>query len=69
LISQEVSGIRDVVTYHPDKNWHKENKTIISHIVQARGSGSSMYAQVRSECYALVDARAELSLQTRLTNK
>jgi len=68
-VSQEISGIRDIVTYHPDKNWRKENKTIISHIVQARGGSLAMYAQVYNECYALVDDRAGASLQTRLTNK
>jgi len=66
-VNKKVDGIRDVVSLNP-ASWRQECRELPSRIAQVRGGGEA-YREVNAECFNLVDERAGVSLQTRLTNK
>lgn len=66
-VNQKVDGIRDVVVLSPN-SWREECRKLLSKVAQARGGGGA-YQEVNAEVFQLVDERARVSLETRLTNK
>ena len=66
-VNQKVDGIRDVVVLNPN-SWREECRRILAKVAQARGGGGA-YQEVNAEVFQLVDERARVSLETRLTNK
>lgn len=66
-VNQKVDGIRDVVVLSPN-SWREECRKLLAKVVQARGGGGA-YQEVNAEVFQLVDERARVSLETRLTNK
>ena len=66
-VNQKVDGIRDVVVLNPN-SWREECRKLLSKVAQARGGGGA-YQEVNAEVFQLVDERARVSLETRLTNK
>jgi len=53
---------------HPD-NWRGSCRKIIAQISQSRGGGSDAYKETNTECFALLEERAGVSLKTRLANR
>lgn len=66
-VEQKVDGIRDLVAINPN-GWREDCRKLIARIAQTLG-GMSYIRDVNTEVYDLVDARAGVSLATRLTNK
>ncbi len=66
-VDKKVDGIREVVSLNPT-SWREECRKLLARIAQIRGGGGA-YREVNAECFKLVDERAGVSLQTRLTNK
>lgn len=66
-MSQRIDGIRDVVALSPN-SWRADTKNMIVRIAQKMG-GNEYIRDVHKEIYQLVDERARVSLETRLTNK
>ena len=66
-VNQKVDGIRDVVVLNPN-SWREEGRRLLAKVAQARGGGGA-YQEVNAEVFQLVDERARVSLETRLTNK
>lgn len=66
-VNQKVDGIRDVVVLNPN-SWREECRLLLAKVAQARGGGGA-YQEVNAEVFQLVDERARVSLETRLTNK
>ena len=66
-VNQKVDGIRDVVVLNPN-SWREECRRLLAKVAQARGGGGA-YQEVNAEVFQLVDERARVSLETRLTNK
>lgn len=66
-VNQKVDGIRDVVVLNPN-SWREECRRVLAKVAQARGGGGA-YQEVNAEVFQLVDERARVSLETRLTNK
>lgn len=66
-VKQKVDGIRDVVVLSPN-SWREECRKLLAKVAQARGGGGA-YQEVNAEVFQLVDERARVSLETRLTNK
>ena len=66
-VNQKVDGIRDVVVLNPN-SWREECRKLLAKVAQARGGGGA-YREVNAEVFQLVDERARVSLETRLTNK
>ncbi len=66
-VNEKVDNIRDVVSLNPT-SWRQECRELLARIAQIRGGGDA-YREVNAECFNLVDERAGVSLQTRLTNK
>ena len=66
-VNQKVDGIRDVVVLSPN-SWREECRRLLAKVAQARGGGGA-YQEVNAEVFQLVDERARVSLETRLTNK
>ena len=66
-VNQKVDGIRDVVVLNPN-SWREECRKLLAKVAQARGGGGA-YQEVNAEVFQLVDERARVSLETRLTNK
>lgn len=66
-VNQKVDGIRDVVVLNPN-SWREECRRLLAKVAQARGGGG-VYQEVNAEVFQLVDERARVSLETRLTNK
>lgn len=66
-VEQKVDGIRDLVGINPN-GWREDCRKLIARIAQALG-GMTYIRDVNIEVYDLVDARAGVSLATRLTNK
>lgn len=64
-VSDRVEGIREVVSLSPN-GWRKDCQKMIARIAQARGGA---YQETNAEVFRLVDERAGVSLETRLTNK
>lgn len=66
-VNQKVDGIRDVVVLNPN-SWREECRKLLAKVAQARGGGGA-YQEVNAEVFQLVNERARVSLETRLTNK
>lgn len=66
-VNQKVDGIRDVVVLNPN-SWREECRKLLAKVAQAKGGGGA-YQEVNAEVFQLVDERARVSLETRLTNK
>ncbi len=66
-VDRKVDGIREVVALSPN-SWREDCRKLLARIAQIRGGGGA-YQEVNAECFALIDERAGVSLQTRLTNK
>jgi hypothetical protein len=66
-VNQRVDDIRDVVALSPN-SWRPDARTLITRIAHAMG-GNDFIRNVQSEIFKLVDERAGVSLETRLTNK
>ena len=66
-VNQKVDGIRDVVALSPN-SWRPEARNLITRIARKMG-GNEYIREVQSEIHKLVDERAGVSLETRLTNK
>ncbi len=66
-VDRKVDGIREVVALNP-QSWREDCRKLLARIAQIRGGGGA-YREVNAECFALIDERAGVSLQTRLTNK
>ena len=66
-VNQKVDGIRDVVVLSPN-SWREECRKLLAKVAQAKGGGGA-YQEVNAEVFQLVDERARVSLETRLTNK
>ena len=66
-VNQKVDGIRDVVVLSPN-SWREECRKLLAKVAQARGGGGA-YQEVNAEVFQLVDERARVSLETRLTNQ
>ncbi len=66
-VNQKVDGIRDVVALSPHA-WRQDCRNLLAKVTQARGGGDA-YREVNREVFQLVDERAGVSLETRLTNK
>lgn len=66
-VNQKVDGIRDVVVLSPN-SWREECRKLLAKVAQARGGGGA-YQEVNAAVFQLVDERARVSLETRLTNK
>lgn len=66
-VNQKVDGIRDVVVLNPN-SWREECRRLLAKVAQVRGGGGA-YQEVNAEVFQLVDERARVSLETRLTNK
>lgn len=66
-VNQKVDGIRDVVALSPN-SWRPEARNLITRIARKMG-GNEYIREIQSEIHKLVDERAGVSLETRLTNK
>ncbi len=66
-VNQKVDGIRDVVALSPHA-WRQDCRNLLAKVAKARGGGDA-YRKVNREVFQLVDERAGVSLETRLTNK
>lgn len=66
-VNQRVDDIRDVVALSPN-SWRSDAKHLITRIAHTMG-GNDYIRDVHTEIFKLVDARAGVSLETRLTNK
>lgn len=66
-MGQRIDGIRDVVALSPN-SWRADTKSMIVRIAKRIG-GNEYIRDVHAEIYRLVDERARVSLETRLTNK
>lgn len=66
-MNQRIDGIRDVVALSPN-SWRADTRNMIVRIAQKMG-GNEYIRDVHAEIYQLVDERARVSLETRLTNK
>ena len=64
-VRSEVRGIREVVSLSPN-GWREDCRRLLSQIAQARGGA---YQETNGEAFRLLDERAGVSLETRLTNK
>lgn len=66
-MGHRIEGIRNVVALSPN-SWRADTKNMIVRIAQRMG-GNEYIRDVHAEIYQLVDERARVSLETRLTNK
>ncbi len=67
-VNKRVDDIRNVVATTPTNDtWRNQCRVLITKIAQARG-GINAYRDVNNEIFSLVDRRAGVSLNTRLTN-
>ena len=67
-VDRKLEDIRDVVVTRPE-TWRKDCLHLVSAIAQKRGGDSKAYQDTNVEIFNLVDQRAHVSLQTRLTNR
>lgn len=65
--NKRLDDLRDVVALNPN-SWRPDARKLIVRIAQKMG-GTEFIQNVQAEIYSLVDARAGVSLSTRLTNK
>ncbi len=66
-VNHKVDGIRDVVALNPHA-WRRDCQNLLAKVARARGGGDA-YKDINREVFQLVDERAGVSLETRLTNK
>lgn len=66
-VNQRLDDIRDVVSLSPNA-WRPDARDLIVRIAHKLG-GNEFIRDVQSEIFKLVDERAGVSLETRLTNK
>lgn len=66
-VEQKVDGVRDLVALSPN-GWREECSKMIARIARAMG-GTEHIRDANAEAYALVNARARVDLDRRLTNK
>lgn len=66
-VEQKVDGVRDLVALSPN-GWREECSKMIARIARAMG-GAEHIRDANAEAYALVNARARVDLDRRLTNK
>ena len=66
-VNQRVDDIRDVVALSSN-SWRSDAKNLVTRIAHTMG-GNDFIRDVHTEISKLVDARAGVSLETRLTNK
>lgn len=66
-VNEKVDRIRDVVALSP-LSWRPDARRLISRIAQTMG-GAEYIKDVNEEIYGLVNERAGVSLEVRLTNK
>lgn len=66
-VNQRLDGIRDVVALNPN-SWRPDARSLIHRIAQQMG-GNEYIRDVQAEIFSLVNERAGVSLETRLTNK
>ena len=66
-VNQKVDDIRDVVALSPN-SWRPDARSLIARIARVLG-GNEYIRDVQAEIFKLVDERARVSLETRLTNK
>ena len=64
----KLEDIRDVVVVHPE-TWRKKRLHLVAAIAQKRGGDAKAYQDSNVEIFKLVNLRAHVSLQTRLTNR
>ena len=67
-VDRKLEDIRDVVVTRPE-TWRKDCLHLVSAIAQKRGGDPKAYQDTNIEIFKLVDQRAHVSLQTRLTNR
>lgn len=67
IMEEKVDGIRNLVGINPN-DWREDCRKLIVRIAHVLG-GNEYIKTVNSEVFGLVDARAGVSLATRLTNK
>lgn len=66
-VNQRLDNIGDVVSLSPN-SWRPDARGLITRIAHKLG-GNELIRDVQSEIFKLVDERAGVSLETRLTNK
>ncbi|MCI2106912.1 MAG: phage antirepressor N-terminal domain-containing protein [Intestinimonas sp.] len=66
-VNQRLDDIKDVVALSPN-SWRPEARGLIVRIARQMG-GNEFIREVQAEIFKLVDKRAGVSLETRLTNK
>lgn len=66
-VNQRVDDIRDVVALSPN-SWRPDARNLIVRIAHQMG-GNEYIREVQAEIFGLVNERAGVSLETRLTNK
>lgn len=66
-VNQRIDDIKDVVALSPN-SWRPDARTLIARIAQTMG-GNEYIRDIQAEAFKLVDERAGVSLETRLTNK
>lgn len=66
-VSRKVEDIKDVVALSPN-SWRPDARNLIVRIARKLG-GNEYIREVQTEIFKLVDDRAGVSLETRLTNK
>lgn len=66
-VSRKVEDIKDVVALSPN-SWRPDARNLIVRIARKMG-GNEYIREVQTEIFKLVDERAGVSLETRLTNK
>ena len=67
-VNHKLKDIWDVVVTYPE-TWRKERRRLVAAIAQKRGDDSKAYQDTNVEIFNLVNLRAHVSLQTRLTNR
>jgi len=68
-VNKRVDDIREVVAVTPTKDtWREECRRLVVKIAQAKGGGDA-YKEVNHKIFELVNKRAGVSLDTRLTNR
>lgn len=66
-VEQKVDGIREIVAINP-QSWREECRRMLAAVAQLRGGGGA-YQEVNAEAAKIVNERAGVSLETRLTYK
>ncbi len=68
-VNKRMDNLQNVVATSPTKDtWREECRTLIVKMAQSKGGGEA-YREINNEIYDLVNKRAKVSLDRRLTNK